>query len=298
LSFQAQQFLAYKATDAIRAPLVCDVFFIDVVTELLETPLRFLSYLELRARVGDNILLSHETSALGYHLRRNLWLGEYDFIALEDDFSVNVDIAMMARRDGIKGEKVPPGILTALRGTAVGRIIEQIEHRSEPGAIAVGLELLKLSGESASNLSRGIDRIAAAAARDGRNHYISVASTQAASGITVHCNNLPEPIAGPWLRRHCYLRKYRVKAGTWVGLAVEPGTGSVRFCGLIEFPWKQDPAMDAATTDMAPPQPIEVAKTLERRARAGRRKIRRNDPCPCGSGKKYKTCHLPKGGWP
>ncbi|HLC43350.1 MAG TPA: SEC-C metal-binding domain-containing protein, partial [Methylomirabilota bacterium] len=25
--------------------------------------------------------------------------------------------------------------------------------------------------------------------------------------------------------------------------------------------------------------------------RAGRRKVGRNDPCPCGSGQKYKRCH-------
>ena len=33
----------------------------------------------------------------------------------------------------------------------------------------------------------------------------------------------------------------------------------------------------------APPPPNEAVKS------AG--KIRRNDPCPCGSGKKYKHCH-------
>ena len=27
------------------------------------------------------------------------------------------------------------------------------------------------------------------------------------------------------------------------------------------------------------------------------KKIGRNDLCPCGSGKKYKNCHLPLGGW-
>ena len=26
-------------------------------------------------------------------------------------------------------------------------------------------------------------------------------------------------------------------------------------------------------------------------------RIGRNDPCPCGSGKKYKKCHLPLGGY-
>jgi hypothetical protein len=298
LSFQSRQFLVYKATDAIKMPLVCDVFFIDVVTELLETPLRFLSYLELRARVGENISLSNEIAALGYHLKRNLWLGEYDFIALQDDLSVDVDIAMAARRDGVPGEKTPPGILTALKGTAVGRIIEQIEHRSEAGAVGVGLELLKLNGESANNLSRGIDAIVGAAAKDGGHHDITVASTEAATGITIHCNNLPEAVAGPKFRHHCELRKYREKAGTWAGLVLEPGTGSVRFGGLIQFPWKQDTAMDAATADMVPPQPIDTLKPLLGRGSVKRRKLGRNDRCPCGSGKKYKRCHLLKGGWP
>jgi SEC-C motif len=299
LSFQARQFLAYKATDAINAPLACDVFFIDVVAEFLETPLRLLSYLELRARVGENISLSHEITALGYHLKRNLWLGEHDFIALGDDLSVDVDIAMAARRDGVPGERVPPGILTALKETAVGRIIEQMERRSEPGAIGVGLELLKLSGESANKLSRGIDAIVASAAKDEKHHDITVASSQAASGITVHCNNLPETVAGPKLRRHCELRKYSEKAGTWAGLVVEPGTCSVRFGGMIEFPWKQDVEMDAAIADMAPPQPIDAAlRSVTRRGTLKRTKIGRNDRCPCGSGKKYKKCHLLTGGWP
>jgi preprotein translocase subunit SecA len=32
----------------------------------------------------------------------------------------------------------------------------------------------------------------------------------------------------------------------------------------------------------------------------GQEKVGRNDPCPCGSGKKYKKCHLPmeEGGAP
>ncbi|MBB5048510.1 hypothetical protein HNR60_003277 [Rhodopseudomonas rhenobacensis] len=298
LSFQARQFLEFKATDFINAPLVCDVFFIDVVTEFLDTPLRFLSYLELRARAGENILLSHETTALGYHLKGNLWLNENDLLLLGDDLGVDVDIAMAARRDGVPGEKVPHGILTALKGTAVGRIIEQIERRSEAGAIGVGLELLKLSGESADNLSRGIDAIVATAAKDGKPHDITVASSKAASGLTVHCNRLAESVAGPKLRWHCELRKYSVKATKWAGLVVEPGTGALRFAGLIDFPWKKDAEMDAATAHMAPPQPIKALQAFIRRGRIKRPKPGRNDQCPCGSGKKYKRCHLSMGGWP
>ncbi len=297
LSFQAQQFLTYKSTDGINVPLVCDVFFIDVVTEFLATPLRFLSYLELRARAGDNISLSHEITALGYHLKQNLWLGEYDFISLGDDLSVDVDIAMAARRDGLPGQKVPPGILTVLKDTTVGRIIDQIERRSEPAAIGVGLELLKFSEESVKRLSSGIDTIVAAAAKDRKHHDITIASSEAASGITVHSSNLPNGIADERLRRHCELRKYSVKARTWAGLLLEPGSGTLRFAGFSEFPWKQDAAMDAATAKMPPPQPVDALNLLIRHA-GKQPKIGRNEKCPCGSGKKYKKCHLLKGGWP
>src|SRR6478735_8881360 len=37
------------------------------------------------------------------------------------------------------------------------------------------------------------------------------------------------------------------------------------------------------------PEPVELVLTLD--ARFGGGKVGRNDPCPCGSGKKYKRCH-------
>ncbi len=296
LSFQAQQFLAFKASHCVENPIVCDVFFIDVVTEFLDTPLRFLSYLELRAGAANNVLLSHEIVALGFHLRQNLWLGEYDFIALQDDIAVDVDIAMAARRDGVDGERTPPGILTQLKGTAVGRIIEEIENRSEPGAIGVGLELLKLSGQSARALSDVIDKIAAAAGKDRKTHDATLAVGQGASGITVHSNWLPDTDAIAELQRHCKLRKYSARASTWFGLAIGPGDGEVRFGLMLDYPWEQDPALDAVTTPMPAQTPMRaVKKFLERTAR---RKVGRNDLCPCGSGIKYKNCHLTKGGLP
>src|SRR5262249_53620378 len=79
LSFQARHFLTCMPSAQIKAPLVCDVFFLDTVTEMLEMPLRCLSYLELRAMAGNNLLFSHEHTALAFHLRQNLWMGEHDF---------------------------------------------------------------------------------------------------------------------------------------------------------------------------------------------------------------------------
>lgn len=52
LSFQARQFLSYKSTKEIKAPMVMDVFLLDVMTELLQSPLYFLSYINKRAQYG------------------------------------------------------------------------------------------------------------------------------------------------------------------------------------------------------------------------------------------------------
>jgi uncharacterized protein YchJ len=292
LSFQARQFLEYETTATSHAPLVCDIFLIDVLAEFLATPLRLLSYLELRARAADSVLLSHELVALGFHLKRNLWLGEYDLIALEDDITTDLDIAMFARREGIGGKTTPSGILTYLEGTPLGNILTEIEKRSESGAIGVGLELLKLSGESANDLNLGIKKIAAAA-KDGRQHDITIALTQE-SGITVHCNSYPDAVAQPELKRHCERRKYSTKAPQWFGLSIVPETMEVRFGLMIDYPWEQDDQMDEVTARMAKPQSIADMRTFLKSSATAKRKPGRNQPCHCGSGAKYKKCCLRK----
>lgn len=296
LSFQAQQLLSFKPTNQIEQPLVCDVFFLDVVTEFLESPLRFLSYLELRARAGNSVLLSHEIVALSYHLRQNLWLGEHDLMLLGDDLSIDVDIAMSARRDGISGERNPPGILTQLKGTAVDRIIGQIEKRSEPGAIGTGLELLKLSSEGINVLNQMVERIVVRAAKDGKQHDATMAFGNSESGITLHCSGASDEIAADKLLRHSELRKYSSKANIWCGLLLQPGDGAVRFGVTLDYPWTQDTELDSAVTKMPAAIPVsEAIKTLKQPER--RQKIGRNELCPCGSGLKYKKCHGLTGGF-
>ena len=75
---------------------------------MLNTPLQFLNYLALRARFGDKLMVSHELTTLGFHLKHNLWLdAQYDMVNLGDDFTSDLDIAMLARRAGVPGEKSP-----------------------------------------------------------------------------------------------------------------------------------------------------------------------------------------------
>ena len=278
LAFQARQFLCLGSNEGIATPLVTDVFALDAITEMLATPLRLLSYLSLRSRFGDKLMMSHEHTVLSYHLKRNLWIkSDIDGILLEDDISLDLDIAMAARRDGVPGVTTPDGILTRFAETHFGRIIAGIEDKPSPVAIDLGLMLLELSEDTVRDLNRYVDRALAMTVADGQLHDATIGV--AATGLTIHCSNLPVEEAEIRLRRHCEKRKYLEKADRWFGLTLAPD-GSIRLAAELNRPWKFDPSLEAACAG-ASMRPMTDIK-----------KIGRNDPCPCGSGKKYKRCCL------
>jgi SEC-C motif len=291
LAFQARQFLKFEATDEIRPPLIIDVFALDAMTEMLETPLRLLSYLDLRSTFGQKILFTHELTLLSAHLKYNLWINEkYDLVSFEDDIAIHIDAAMAVRREGLSGARTPDGVLARIKGTHIGQILSEIEARPDPSTIALGLLLLSLNEDSLDTINKGIRTISVRAARDGRNHDFTLAFGHSSSGITIHCNSLPPNDAADQLFRHCSLRKYSEKAARWFGLGIAPGRGAVRFGLTLEGTWIENPDMDAAVQRMPPGIPPDrIASVLNDKTKIGR-----NDPCPCGSGRKYKKCCFPR----
>lgn len=99
LGFQAREFLKSEETEVIRPPFVMDVFLLDVLCEMLSSPLYFLSYVNRRVGYADKILSAHELVVLSYHLKQNLWFDEEsDLVCLDDSLSADLDIAMAVRR--------------------------------------------------------------------------------------------------------------------------------------------------------------------------------------------------------
>jgi hypothetical protein len=122
LSFQSRNLLKYEKNDKILPPLVIDVFTLDAVTEMLQTPLYFLSYINRRALYDGKIMTFHELTVLSYHLQKNLWISdEFTMMYLEYDICSDLDIAMSVRRKELDGEKTIPGIMTILKETHVQR---------------------------------------------------------------------------------------------------------------------------------------------------------------------------------
>jgi hypothetical protein len=258
------------------------------MSEMLESPLYFLSYVDRRTGYSDKVVASHELTILSYHLKANLWLsGEYDRVRLDDDFSTDLDVAMSVRRDHVPGERTPSGILTRNSDTAFDRLISQLEYQARPETIDLGFMMLKMSGDAASQLSQGIDRISQMTQTDRLSHDFTLGVGD--TGLTVHCNVLPRSEAAARLRAHVELRKYKAKAPTWFGLNVRPRDGSLQFGYNAEFEWTEteDAVFEKAAESLSSGYPgIRFLNGKPHRTKVGR-----NDLCPCGSGKKYKKCH-------
>jgi hypothetical protein len=294
LSFQAHQFLKLDTNAQILPPFVTDVFALDVITEMLESPLRFLSYVNRRVSYHDRVMSSHETNLLAYHLRSNLWVSnELNFVMITDDVAVDLDIAMAARRTGIPGARTPKGILTRLQSTVIAQILSEIEDKEESAVIEFGFMLLTLGEDTVMQADHYIRRINKWTCRDGKPHDFSMSLSAASSGFTFHCNNSPFQTAQRALYTHCVRRKYAERAASWFGVCLHPGDLEIRTGVTLQHEWKQDSTLDEATKDMA----IADIGTSNAKSRPrAQSKTGRNEPCPCGSGKKYKKCCLAGGG--
>ncbi len=281
LAFQARHFLKAKATDQIVPPLVADVFALDAITEFLCSPLRLLSYLSFRACHSEKIMASHEHMILSYHLKKNLWFESgVNLVVFDDDVSSDLDVAMAVRREGISGSATPDGILTRFEGTPFARIISELEDRAESVAITFGFMLLELGEETVQKINEYIDEVLKRSVRDGRFHNMVIGISEASTGLTVHCSQDSHSVLESRLRQHCEVRKYTERANSWFGLAMTP-TGSIQLVAELVGDWREDPEMERRAQAWSSQKAVPGM---------GRRKIRRNAPCYCGSGRKYKHC--------
>jgi hypothetical protein len=232
--------LKFEQSENIMPPFVMDVFLLDIMTEMLQSPLYFLSYINRRTKYLGRVLVNHELSTFSYHLTQGLWIDkENEILSIDDDFSAELDVAMMVRREGVLGEATPEGILTRFKNSPLENIIQQIESEEDPATVDFGFLLLSLSQDAINQITSTIELISARAKKDHKHHDFSIGFGSASSGITFHCNDEAVETAGPKLQNHCELRKYREKAQSWFGICINPSDEySIRFGIYLDYSWK------------------------------------------------------------
>lgn len=292
LATQARQFLKYKTTNCIKPPFVMDVFMLDVMTEMLQSPLHFLSYINRRTSYGEKIYSTHELTILSHHLKRNLWMdNEYSGMYFEDDLCADLDLAMLTRREGVPGIDTPEGILTKYRGTVYDQIVKEIETLEHDQTVDLGFFLLTLSGKTVDTINAIVPKLIKRSKEDGKNHDLTLSFEEMGTGLAIHCNDDHPSISMPRLRNHCEQRKYTQKATSWFGICIGAFFPKVKFGVNLEHEWAQSQRMDELVKNL--PKVGSRGDIIDFGTRTTKqRKTGRNEKCPCGSGKKYKNCCL------
>lgn len=294
LSFQVKQFLKYEQDDVVQPPFVTDIFFLDTLTEFLDDPMHFLNFVHKRTSYMEKILSNSEFPILGYHLSHNLSLNdEYNIVNLGDDFSHRMDAAMYTRRCNINGERMPKGILTAYKGTAIGAILDKIKTLEIDTILDLAFFFLDLSESAAKDLGDAITELTNKTRSKGKPHDFTVAVGQ--SGLTFHSVNDNLDISIDRLRKHALLRKYSQKAHKWFALGKLPFSSEpFDIFFVLEFPWTQsddmDKLLDSMNTKPIGGRNIIIGREIKKAERKNTKGSHRNKPCDCGSNIKAKKC--------
>jgi hypothetical protein len=303
LASQARQFLDFEITEQIQFPCVMDISLIDLLAEMLETPLLFIDYIQKRCDFADSLISHHELTILATYLKQNLYFeDDFNMIMLEDDISAELELAMLARRDGFDAPKTPEGMLTAHADTYVGGILSDIEHSPDYCMLQLGCHLLSLSGDTKEQYNENIEKLINLYQKDGNHHDITFGFTENKSGLTIHCNDESISTAYKKLATHSEKRKYTCKADTWIGLCFCPIKKEIKFATYHEALWEQSDELDEIVKDL-PRIGKQHSINYENEKSAGQIsprekppivnqavKVGRNTQCPCGSGNKYKRC--------
>jgi hypothetical protein len=290
LSFQSMQLLEYEETDTIKAPFVMDIFLLDIMTEMLSTPLLLLSYIDRRVFFNGRIIAAHELTILAYHMSQNLWLDENTVIWITDDVANELDLVMLSRKTGIPGPLNISGILELYKEDNLGKIIQSIEKSENQQVIEFGFFILQLSSETVKQINYLIGQILEKSKKDRKNHDFVLGFNEASCGITFHCNYDNEHEAISRLQSHCEVRKYATKCNTWYGLCLHPDDLSIRFGTTLNGEWVYDYKLEQEVIKLNRSKNKKTISLDTNRIK----KLGRNEPCICGSGKKYKKCCLNK----
>ena len=283
LNIQAEHFLRYKSG---TVPFVMDIFTLDVMTEMLQSPIRLLSYIDRRTNYFRRVHANHELTILSDHIKNNLWADDGEELLIPtDQGSVELDIAMAVRREGVPGERTPNGILTRFEHTPFGLILRKLEKSSDSDSVALGYMLLALGEELINKINRQIKQLLDLVKKDGRGHFTGIRMSEGDTGLIIHCGHKPISEAVTKLRERCERYKYEERANSWFGICLSPGDGMLRCVVSLDYKWEWNADMEADTRSYSSRgRPNALGST---------NKVGRNERCPCGSGLKYKKCCLP-----
>ena len=286
LPYMTERLLEMGADDP--SPVAMSILDLDILATYLTDPLDFIHYIHQRSRWSGRIYGSCEGSFLGWYLDRGLTLPqEVSGVLLTESMPSLIDEDFPARRGrnqllselfGINSPDFGNGSLkNRWQNSELRQFINVLEKSPDPGTVDAAFMILDFSQDVASYFREKIVDAMYECNRTGNICGCCIV-LQDGSGISfVWIPESPELLKDV-LFNHATAYKYKHKSDKWLGLGgtlVGPDIALV----FSREPWQADAELDELARMLLHPE-------------AGGKKPSRNQPCWCGSGEKYKKCHL------
>lgn len=270
-------------------PLSISIADLDTVTELCGGPDVFLHYVEKRLAIQtENVeLLADELDLFGAYLKTRLqparlWdmEGVEPTAVLLHGFSAQFDDWAAYRR----GDSATPPTIRLDVPSQITKILQGLRKRDDYASRWIAFALLDLSDAALLDIDSNISQLRKAPLSPGtfrtstRRHGDTVVSI--VGSLDMHPRLLERRT-----QMRAVAEKYRHKAAKSIALGIMVRDSSVPFhcAAWAEGPWQHDAQME----DLIANEPAVVPAPATRLPG-------RNAPCPCGSGKKFKKCCLPR----
>lgn len=265
-----------------------------VYSDIFENPLVFLHFVEQRMEAfkSDVIQSDDELDHLGLYLKHNHYSAHAK--TLRDQSGARIGFhGYRSDVDKFFRERLfDPATPCPLKQEMPARLFEIVTHMTRlatPGRAEVVSYLLDLDGEWRGLLASGIDEELKAQPATRRPKPFSTHGKNV--NLTVYCATQAwAPRSAASALKHA--RTVLLLNNDPRRLLLELSYTDAGVLSDLSWQWLTPTDIPADQLQGLRADAEKLAGTRITNAKAERRKIGRNEPCPCGSGKKYKKCHL------
>lgn len=282
ISYQKRRIL----DDENNKCIFTDIFFIDYCSVLLDDPVEFIYFLRNRISRNENIIVDTEFSALHYHIRNKISSGiEYPFtLVLPESADIKAEEEYFSRKVlGVR--RKPTTAWDRWENTVFGKVLRVFREKEDPVALEALFKLMDLSYEAAEDVSSLLSSMILQCQAGEKLKDTFLEFDHWGLGLYAAREN-PNSLVRI-MGAHAELKAYQRRLDYWIGFGVSVAPVRETYIPMVyQRPWEYSAELEQVAREN-----LLGGKQMPGIVTRKRKKLRRNDRCWCGSGRKYKHCH-------